>query len=93
MKINWTFSPFGLSRLQYNQQNRGLFQKESLRSITASVQILIQELTSVFSEKDELEYLDMCTLTAILPSLANPGSNSNVEDKLHDIWERRVCLN
>ena len=93
MKINWTFSPFGLSRLQYNEQNRGLFQKESLRSITASVQTLIEELTSVFSEKDELEYLDMSTLTAILPPLANPGSNSNVEDKLHDIWERRVCLN
>ena len=50
----------------------------------APTQNLIQEITKVVFEKDELEFRDKSEMKALLPLLANQDSNSDVEIMFRD---------
>ena len=58
----------------------------------ASIQSLIQEITAVVIEKDELELRDMSELKSLLPLLAYQDSNSDVENIFRGTKKRTFCF-
>ena len=59
--------------------------------MTATFETLVAQFKAVVFEKDELEHRDRSQLKAILPLLANPDSDSNLRNKLHD-FEKQIVF-
>ena len=52
----------------------------------------MEEFKALVIEKDEFGYRDMSVLKALLPVLADQGSDSNVGNKFIDILKQVVLL-
>ena len=65
--------------------------QESFKSITLSIQTLIEIFKVTISEKKELEYRYMSNLMALFPLLTNQDFDSSLK-KIHDVQKRIVRL-
>ena len=81
-------------RIQTNIINRikGSSVWESCSSKEASIQNLIQEVTAVVFEKEDLDFRDLSEPKSLLPILAYQDSNSDVEIIFLDTLETNSLL-
>ena len=85
---NWTYSHIkSCSAYQhYNSRNaiKGCSISETTKTISPSIQTLIEEFKTIVFEKDDLGYPDFSILKALLQLFVNQDSKSDVTEKFHD---------